>query len=104
MAREKQYGDPKNGQYNEQYGDPSKPNHPSVNGDAIVAVKKNEQGDIRGFKLESGQILSYDEVRQAVEAGRAEGLIVQKGNAENAVIRSAPDAHKENNLDRLPVF
>jgi hypothetical protein len=86
------------------YGNPNEMNYPSVKGLRVVGVKKNGQGDIEMFQVEDGDILSYQEVADAIEEGEATGLLTQRGNEGQLVIRSAPDAHSENNLDNIPTF
>jgi hypothetical protein len=88
----------------ETYGNPNVLNYPTVNGITIVGVNKNGQGDVQEFKLANGQILTYADVINAAQSNTTTGLIVQEGNTGNVILRSAPDAHKENNLDNLPSF
>lgn len=89
---------------NETYGNPNELSYPQVNGEIITATKKNSQGDIEEFKLQSGKTVSYQDAVSAISDGSAKGLLVQKGNDGEMIIRSAPDAHKENNLDNLPNY
>jgi hypothetical protein len=86
------------------YGNPDQLSYPQLNGETVTATKKNSQGDIEEFQLQSGKIVSYQDAVTAVSSGNAKGLLVQKGNDGEQILRSAPDAHKENNLDNLPNF
>jgi hypothetical protein len=86
------------------YGDPAIETKISLAGSEVVAVKKNGQGDIEKFKLADGRVISYDEAISLVKSNQSHGLILQKGNTGQAVLRSKPDASDDNNLDSLPTF
>lgn len=92
-----------NGQRDE-YGNPEIMERPELGGQAITAVKKNEDGDVQEFKLADGTTMSYSQAITEVSNGNSKGLLVQKGNAGKDTLRSSPDAHTENNLDNLPSF
>lgn len=86
------------------YGDPSVLNNPKLNGELIVAVQRNGQGDIEAFQLESGVVVTYDQAISYIKRNQADGLLVQQGNNGDLIIRSVPDAYTQNNLDNLPTF
>ncbi|TYR80903.1 DUF3892 domain-containing protein [Priestia megaterium] len=72
--------------------------------DHFVAVRKNEQGDLVEFKTATGQVLSYSEALNRVEAGEIEHVSTFVGKDGGTYIRSNPDHDKTNNLDSLPLF
>jgi hypothetical protein len=88
----------------ETYGNPDVLSLPEVEGCFIISVEKNSQGDIEKFHLDDGTLMSYDEVCDAISKGDTKGLLLQKGNEGQRIIRSSPDSHKENNLDKLPLY
>lgn len=88
----------------QEYGNPNEYNTFSISGNEIVGVQKNSQGDIQKFKLADGTVLGYDEAVSKVQSGDSQGLIAQKGNQGQMILRSKPDAHEGNNLDSLPTF
>jgi len=69
----------------------------------IVAVRKNEDGDIIAFKTESGQELDYITALDQAKAGMLAHVDVFHKYGRD-IIRSEPDGIKENNLDQLPSF
>ena len=69
----------------------------------IVAVRKNEDGDISSFKLEDGSVLQYDEAVRLAKNGELAHVDVFHRFGRD-IIRSEPDDSKENNLDNLPRF
>lgn len=69
----------------------------------IVAVRKNEDGDIIAFKTESGQELDYLTALDQAKAGMLAHVDVFHKYGRD-IIRSEPDGIKENNLDQLPSF
>jgi hypothetical protein len=69
----------------------------------IVAVRKNDDGDIIAFKTESGQELDYITALEQVKAGMLPHVDVFHKYGRD-IIRSEPDGIKENNLDELPSF
>lgn len=92
---------PNNSSRNE-YG--SKPVSISLNGQKVSSVTKDENDAIQSFHLADGSELSYQAAIQAVQSGNAEGLIVQKGNQGQTILRSKPDGDDSNNLDNLPTM
>ncbi|MFS0636782.1 DUF3892 domain-containing protein [Mesobacillus foraminis] len=69
----------------------------------IVAVRKNEDGDIIAFKTESGRELDYLTALDEAKAGMLAHVDVFHKYGRD-IIRSEPDGVKENNLDQLPGF
>lgn len=69
----------------------------------IVAVKKNDDGDIIAFKTNSGRELDYMTALDEAKAGKLAHVDVFHKYGRD-IIRSEPDGIKENNLDNLPEF
>ncbi|WP_404332545.1 DUF3892 domain-containing protein [Mesobacillus maritimus] len=69
----------------------------------IVAVRKNDDGDIIAFKTENGQELDYITALEQAKAGMLAHVDVFHKYGRD-IIRSEPDGIKENNLDELPSF
>ncbi len=71
--------------------------------ESIVAVRKNDDGDIIAFKTENGRELDYlTALHEAKEGKLAHVDVFHKYGRD--IIRSEPDGIKENNLDQLPTF
>ncbi|WP_423406682.1 DUF3892 domain-containing protein [Heyndrickxia sp. MSNUG] len=69
----------------------------------IIAVRKNDDGDIIAFKTEQGRELDYiTALNEAKEGKLAHVDVFHKYGRD--IIRSEPDGIKENNLDNLPLF
>ncbi|WP_102262805.1 DUF3892 domain-containing protein [Mesobacillus jeotgali] len=69
----------------------------------IVAVRKNDDGDLIAFKTESGRELDYISALTEAKAGRLAHVDVFHKYGRD-ILRSEPDGIKENNLDNLPHF
>ncbi|MBT2691966.1 DUF3892 domain-containing protein [Bacillus sp. ISL-55] len=69
----------------------------------IVAVKKNDDGDLIAFKTESGRELDYISALSEAKAGKLAHVDVFHKYGRD-ILRSEPDGIKENNLDNLPHF
>ena len=69
----------------------------------IVAVRKNDDGDIIAFKTENGMELDYITALNEAKAGNLAHVDVFHKYGRD-IIRSEPDGIKENNLDHLPLF
>lgn len=69
----------------------------------IVAVRKNDDGDLIAFKTSSGRELDYIEALQDAKAGKLAHVDVFHKYGRD-ILRSEPDGIKENNLDNLPQF
>ncbi|MEA3319123.1 DUF3892 domain-containing protein [Sutcliffiella horikoshii] len=72
--------------------------------ETFVAVQKNGDGDITGFKTSSGRVLSYQEAVNDVNQGTVLGANVFKGKDGEMYIRGNADGDPTNNLDNLPLF
>ncbi|MBB6452476.1 hypothetical protein HNQ94_000921 [Salirhabdus euzebyi] len=69
----------------------------------IVAVRRNDDGDIIAFKTESGRELDYVTALDEAKAGKLAHVDVFHKYGRD-IIRSEPDGLKENNLDNLDSF
>jgi hypothetical protein len=69
----------------------------------IVAVRKNDDGDIIAFKTSSGRELDYITALSEAKSGQIAHIDVFHKYGRD-IIRSEPDGIKENNLDQLPEF
>ncbi len=69
----------------------------------IVAVRKNDDGDLIAFKTESGRELDYITALNEAKAGMLDHVDVFHKYGRD-ILRSEPDGVKENNLDNLPDF
>ncbi|RKD24986.1 hypothetical protein BEP19_03890 [Ammoniphilus oxalaticus] len=71
--------------------------------DEIVAVRKNEDGDLIAFKTATGRELDYPTALAEAKAGQLARIDVFQRYGRD-ILRSEPDGIKENNLDQLPKF
>ncbi|EJS69327.1 DUF3892 domain-containing protein [Bacillus cereus] len=69
----------------------------------IVAVRKNDDGDLIAFKTSSGRELDYITALNEAKLGKLAHVDVFHKYGRD-IIRSEPDGIKENNLDNLPSF
>lgn len=69
----------------------------------IVAVRKNDDGDLIAFKTESRRELDYITALNEAKAGMLAHVDVFHKYGRD-ILRSEPDGVKENNLDNLPDF
>ncbi len=69
----------------------------------IVAIRKNDEGDIIAFKTNSGRELDYVTAIDEAKAGKLSHVDVFHKYGRD-IIRSEPDGIKENNLDSLDTF
>ncbi|MEK4865555.1 DUF3892 domain-containing protein [Bacillus sp. FSL E2-8895] len=69
----------------------------------IVAVRKNDDGDLIAFKTSSGRELDYITALGEARSGELAHVDVFHKYGRD-IIRSEPDGIKENNLDNLPSF
>ena len=69
----------------------------------IVAVRKNDEGDLIAFKTASGRELDYVTALNEAKAGKIAHIDVFHKYGRD-ILRSEPDGIKENNLDQLPDF
>ncbi|WP_338786026.1 DUF3892 domain-containing protein [Metabacillus sp. FJAT-53654] len=73
------------------------------NQEKIIAVRKNDDGDLIGFQTESGRELDYLEALSEAKAGKLAHVDVFHKYGRD-ILRSEPDGIKENNLNSLPEF
>ncbi|WP_430788344.1 DUF3892 domain-containing protein [Virgibacillus flavescens] len=69
----------------------------------IIAVRKNDDGDIIAFKTENGRELDYVSALEEAKAGKLAHVDVFHKYGRD-ILRSEPDGVKENNLDNLDSF
>ncbi|WP_134687314.1 DUF3892 domain-containing protein [Brevibacillus migulae] len=69
----------------------------------IVAVRKNDDGDLIAFQTNTGRQLDYVTALQEAKAGKLAHVDVFHKYGRD-ILRSEPDGIKENNLDQLPSF
>ncbi|MEH7350809.1 DUF3892 domain-containing protein [Gottfriedia acidiceleris] len=77
----------------------------SINQDKehIVAVRKNEDGDLIGFRTSLNRDLDYlQALQEAKEGNLAHVDVIHKYGRD--ILRSEPDGISENNLSNLPEF
>ena len=69
----------------------------------IVAVRKNDDGNIIAIKTDQGRELDYVSALNEEKAGMLAHVDVFHKYGRD-ILRSEPDGIKENNLDQLPIF
>ncbi|GAE37230.1 DUF3892 domain-containing protein [Halalkalibacter akibai] len=69
----------------------------------VVAVRKNEDGDLIAFKTNTGRELDYLTALTEAKQGKLNHVDVFHKYGRD-ILRSEPDGIKENNLDQLPTF
>ncbi|MFD1675210.1 DUF3892 domain-containing protein [Alicyclobacillus fodiniaquatilis] len=69
----------------------------------IVAVRKNDDGDIIAIRTDKGRDLDYVTALNEAKAGNLSHVDVFHKYGRD-ILRSEPDGIKENNLDNLPQF
>lgn len=69
----------------------------------IVAVRKNEDGDLIAFKTSLGRELDYPTAITEAKAGHLAHVDVFYKYGRD-ILRSEPDGIEDNNLDNLPGF
>lgn len=91
-------------QYKAQSNMESMNNHNIDDGkEQIVAVRKNDDGDLIAFKTNTGRELDYLTALEEAKAGDLANIDVFHKYGRD-IIRSEPDGIKDNNLDQLPEF
>lgn len=58
----------------------------------VVAVRKDEYGDLAEFKLNTGEVVDFANCQKLINEGKLD------------LIRSKPDGDPNNNLSALPEF
>lgn len=71
--------------------------------EVIVAVRKNDDGDLIAFKTNLGRELDYVTALEETKGGKLAHVDVFHKYGRD-ILRSEPDGIKENNLDNLPEF
>jgi hypothetical protein len=69
----------------------------------IIAVRKNDEGDLIAFKTATGRELDYVTALNEAKSGKLAHVDVFHKYGRD-ILRSEPDGIKENNLDNLPDF
>ncbi|EPZ46281.1 MULTISPECIES: DUF3892 domain-containing protein [Alicyclobacillus] len=69
----------------------------------IVAVRKNDDGDIIAVRTDKGRDLDYVSALQEAKSGNLAHVDVFHKYGRD-ILRSEPDGIRENNLDNLPEF
>jgi hypothetical protein len=69
----------------------------------IIAVRKNEDGDILAIQTDQGRVLQYDQALAEAKSGHLAHVDVFHKYGRD-ILRSEPDGIKENNLDNLLQF
>lgn len=69
----------------------------------VVAVRKDEYGDLAEFKLNTGEVVDFANCQKLINEGKLD-LISTVGKNGVDVIRSKPDGDPNNNLSALPEF
>ncbi|MCL6444188.1 MAG: DUF3892 domain-containing protein [Alicyclobacillus sp.] len=69
----------------------------------IIAVRKNEDGDIIAISTDKGRNLDYVSALAEAKAGHLAHVDVFHKYGRD-ILRSEPDGIEENNLDNLPEF
>ncbi|MFD0677789.1 MULTISPECIES: DUF3892 domain-containing protein [unclassified Paenibacillus] len=69
----------------------------------IVAVRKNNDGDIIAIQTSAGRELDYVSALNEAKAGALANVDVYHRYGRD-ILRSEPDGVQENNLDNLPTF
>ncbi len=75
---------------------------PAPDAESIVAVTKRG-GEITGYQLSGGRVVSKQEGIQMAKEGRIAGVGVAENRGEE-YLRTLPDNLDENNLGNLPVI
>jgi hypothetical protein len=71
--------------------------------ESIVAVRKNNDGDIIAIQTSAGRELDYVTALNEAKAGVLANVDVYRRYGRD-ILRSEPDGVKQNNLDNLPTF
>lgn len=75
----------------------------STGKEQIVAVRKNDDGDLIAFQTNAGRELDYVQALSEAKSGNLANVDVFHKYGRD-ILRSEPDGIKENNLDELPEF
>lgn len=89
---------------NQQVQYPSNDTMQQGSAEEVIAVRKNEDGDIVELKLSSGRVVDYKTAQAMVKNNEIRNLNVFRGRDGEEHLRSNPDGIEANNLDNLPTF
>lgn len=70
----------------------------------IIAVRKDENGDNKEFKLDNDQIVSVKQAINLCKKGELPGYNIGRSKSGSEFIRGNADGDENNNLDKLPTF
>ncbi|MFB4161971.1 DUF3892 domain-containing protein [Geomicrobium sp. JSM 1781026] len=89
----------------ERYKNEARTTEPDIGSDheQIVAVRKNEDGNLIAFKTNRGRELDYPSALQEAKAGTLAHVDVFQRYGRD-ILRSEPDGDKSNNFDSLDTF
>ncbi|MFC0559625.1 DUF3892 domain-containing protein [Halalkalibacter alkalisediminis] len=92
-------------QYRRQLEEKSSINPPEGNSslEYIVAVRKNDDGDLIAFKTNSGRELDYIQALNEAKQGLLAHVDIFHKYGRD-ILKSEPDGIKENNFVQLPLF
>ena len=69
----------------------------------VVAVRKDENGNLSEFKLDDGTVYDFKECWDAIGRGELD-LVATTGEEGVPILGSPGDGNPENNLSNLPTF
>lgn len=69
----------------------------------VVAVRKDENGNLSEFKLDDGTVYDFKGCWDAIGRGELD-LVATTGTEGVPIIRSQGDGNPDNNLSNLPTF
>lgn len=69
----------------------------------VIAVRKDNEGNLSEFKLNDGTVYDFKECWDAINRGELD-LIATTGKEGVSIIRSHGDGNPDNNLSNLPTF
>lgn len=68
----------------------------------ITSILKDSNGEISGYQLENGQILTKAQGVSMAKEGQIEHVTVSTSKLGEEYLRSTPDEYSNNNLNNLP--
>lgn len=73
-------------------------------GQKIVKIRRNTEGDITNVMLEDGTVYPIDEAIRLTRDEIISGVNVSRSKSGREFLRANPDGNENNNLDNLPNF
>lgn len=70
----------------------------------ITSILKGSSGEITGYQLENGQLISKAEGVAMAKQGAIEYVNVSVSKTGEEYLRSTPDEYSDNNLSNLPTI